>query len=40
MSFERHLQVQLDRLSRDHRDIDDDTADHDYDRYTDGEYAL
>ncbi|MCA1008973.1 hypothetical protein LCL87_24955 [Rhodococcus hoagii] len=24
MSFERHLQVQLDRLGRDHRDIDDE----------------
>lgn len=40
MSFERHLQVQLDRLGRDHRDLDDDTTDHDYDRHTDREYAL
>ncbi|WP_275792656.1 hypothetical protein [Prescottella equi] len=24
MSFERHLQVQLDRLGRDDRDLDDD----------------
>ncbi|MBM4570334.1 hypothetical protein GS489_07960 [Rhodococcus hoagii] len=31
MSFERHLQVQLDRLGRDDRDLDDDTTDHDYD---------
>lgn len=40
MSFERHLAVQLDRLGRDHRDLDDDTTDHDYDRHCDGEYAL
>lgn len=41
MSFDRHLAVQLDRLGRDHRDIDDDAFDdHDYDRHADGEYAL